>query len=200
LSPLRSTPGAAAIAAAAAGLCLMLGACSGGSATSAANTSAASPGSPASPGTSGSPASPGTAGGTGSAGSAGSAGSTAGAPAAVATAGLTGNFCTDFTHLGQTLAKLPKPTNTSNLAADQATARQFLAAAQATFNGLATEAPPNVAAAIHRITALYQTELANIGTFGSVPQLNKGEHSLSTNTTMLADIRVIVTYMASKCG
>ena len=191
MSPLRSTPAAAAIAAAAAGLCLMLSACSGGSATSATNTAAPSSGSPAS---SAATSSAGGGGGTGSTGSTGSA------PGAVSTAGLTGNFFTDFTHLGQSLAKLPKPTVTANVAADQAAARQLISTAEAKFNGLATEAPPTVAAAIHRITALYQTELGVIGTVTTVPQVKKEETRVETDPALLADIKVIVQYMLTKCG
>jgi hypothetical protein len=194
LSPLRSTPGAAAIAAAAASLCLMLSACSGGSATSAANASAPSSGSSASSGSAGS------AGSSGSTGSTSSTGSTGSAPGAVSTAGLTGNFCTDFTRLGQSLAKLPKPNITNNVAADQAAARQLISAAEAKFNGLATEAPAAVAAAIHRITALYQTELGMIGTFTTVPQVKKEETRIATDPALLADIKVIVQYMLTKCG
>jgi hypothetical protein len=194
LSPLRSIPAAAAVAAAAAGLCLMLGACSGGPASSAANTAAPSSGSPASPAATGRPGSGGSTGGTGSTHSTGSA------PGAVSTTGLTGNFCTDFTHLGQSLAKLPKPTITADVAADQAAARRLVAAAEAKFNGLATEAPPAVAAAIHRITALYHTELGLIGTFTTVPQVKKEETRVETDPALLADIKVIVQYMLANCG
>ncbi len=193
MSPLRSLPWTAPIAAAAAGLCLMLSACSGGSATSAANTTA--PGS----GSSASTAASGSAGGGGTSGT-GSTGSTGSAPGAVSTAGLTGNFCTDFTHLGQSLAKLPRPTVTGSVAADQAAARQLISAAEAKFNGLATEAPPTVAAAIHRITALYQTELSMIGTFTTVPQVKTEETRMEADPALLADIKVIVQYMLTKCG
>jgi hypothetical protein len=194
LSPLRSIPGGAPIAAAAAGLCLMLSACSGGSATSAANTTAPSSGSSASSTATGS------ASGGGSTSSTSSTGSTGSVPGAVSTAGLTGNFCTDFTHLGQSLAKLPKPDITNNVAADQAAARQLISTAVAKFNGLATEAPPTVAAAIHRITALYQTELGMIGTFTTVPQVKKEETRVETDPALLTDIKVIVQYMLTKCG
>ena len=118
----------------------------------------------------------------------------------MSTAGLTGNFCTDFTHLGQSLAMLPKPTTTANVAADQVAARRLIATAEAKFNGLATEAPPTVAAAIHRITALYQAELGMIGTFTTAPQVKKEETRVETDPALLADIKVIVQYMLTKCG
>jgi hypothetical protein len=169
----------------------MLSACSGGSATSTANASTPS---------SGSSASSGSAGSAGSSGSTGSIGSTGSAPGAVSTAGLTGNFCTDFTRLGQSLAKLPKPNITNNVAADQAAARQLISTAEAKFNGLATEAPAAVAAAIHRITALYRTELGMIGTFTTVPQVKKEETRIATDPALFADIKVIVQYMLTKCG
>lgn len=185
MSPLRSTPGAAAIAAAAAGLCLMLSACSGGSATSAANTSSPSSGS--------SPSSA-------SSSTAGSSGGTTSTPAAVSTAGLTGNFCNDFTRRAQALSKLPQPTNQGNLAADQAYARQIISQAEALFNGLATEAPPNVAAALHSITAQEQVALGEMSTFSSLTQIKAQEHKLTTDPVYLNSIRVLVQYMATKCG
>ena len=186
---LRSAPWAAAAAAAAAGACVLLSACSGGSVTGAAN-SAKTSSSPAA----GSPAS----GGSGSSASS-SPTSTSGAPAAVSTTGLTGNFCTDFVHLGTTLSKLPQPTNQGNLAADQADARQIISQAEASFNGLATEAPPNVAAAIHTITAQYQAELGEVSTFSSLAQIKQQESKFVTTPAYLASIRVLVQYMA-KCG
>jgi hypothetical protein len=190
LSPLRSTPGTAAIAAAAAGLCLLLGACSGGSATSAANTSAPSSGASAS-----SSATPSSA----SSSTAGSGGSTTSAPAAVSTAGLTGNFCKDFTRMSENLGKLPQPTDQGNLAADQADARRIITQAEANFNGLATEAPPTVAAAIHNITAQYQVVLGEVSTFGSLAQIKVQEHKFVTSPGYLASIRVLVEYMVTKC-
>ena len=163
----------------------MLSACSGGSATSAANTSSPSSGS--------SPSSA-------SSSTAGSGGSTTSTPAAVSTAGLTGNFCNDFTRRAQALSKLPQPTNQGNLAADQAYARQIISQAEALFNGLATEAPPNVAAALHSITAQEQVALGEMSTFSSLTQIKAQEHKLTTDPVYLNSIRVLVQYMATKCG
>ncbi len=194
MSPRRSTPGAAAIAAAAAGLCLLLSACSGGSASSAAHTSAPGSGSSASSGSSGSTPSP------ASSSTAGSSGSTTGTPAAAPAAGLTGNFCTDFTRMGQNLSKLPQPTNQGHLAADQADARRILTQVEANFNGLATEAPANVATGIHNITAQYQVVLGEVSTFSSLAQIKQQEVKFVASPTYLASIRVLVQYMAAKCG
>ena len=169
----------------------MLTAFSGGSATSAANTSAPSPGSSARSGSTSN---------AGSSSSTGSTGSTGSAPAAVSTAGLTGNFCTDFTHLGQALSNLPQPKNQGDLAADQAYARQIITKAEGLFNGLATEAPPNVAAALHNITAQEQAVLGEMSTFGSLTQIKAQEHKLTTDPAYLNSIRVLVQYMATKCG
>ena len=172
----------------------MLTACSGGSATSAANTSAPSPGSSARSGSTSN------AGSSSSTGSTSNTSSTGSAPAAVSTAGLTGNFCTDFTHLGQALSNLPQPKNQGDLAADQAYARQIITKAEGLFNGLATEAPPNVAAALHNITAQEQAVLGEMPTFGSLTQIKAQEHKLTTDPAYLNSIRVLVQYMATKCG
>ena len=102
--------------------------------------------------------------------------------------------------MGQTIDKLPKPANNGNIAADQAAARQVLTQVEATFNGLATEAPPNVAAAIHNITGMYQTAINQISSFGSLTQIKQQEHKLTTDPTYLASIRTLVTYIATKCG
>jgi hypothetical protein len=169
----------------------MLSACSGGSATSAANTSAPSPGSAARSGSTSN---------AGSSSSTGSTSSTGSAPAAVSAAGLTGNFCTDFTHLGQALSNLAPPKNQGDLAADQAYARQIITKAEGLFNGLATEAPPNVAGALHNITAQEQAVLGEMSTFGSLTQIKAQEHKLTTDPAYLASIRVLVQYMATKCG
>ena len=172
----------------------MLTACSGGSATSAANTSAPSPGSSARSGSTSN------AGSSSSTGSTSNTSSTGSAPAAVSAAGLTGNFCTDFTHLGQALSNLPQPKNQGDLAADQAYARQIITKAEGLFNGLATEAPPNVAAALHNITAQEQAMLGEMSTFGSLTQIKAQEHKLTTDPAYLNSIRVLVQYMATKCG
>jgi hypothetical protein len=118
----------------------------------------------------------------------------------VSTAGLTGNLCTDFTHVGQRLDKIPRPGNTADVAADQAAAREFLTNAAATFDGLATEAPPNVAAAIRNISAIYRTEAGVVGGINAVAQLRQEENKLSAKTAIVTNIRVIVQYMVTKCG
>jgi hypothetical protein len=188
MSQLRSTPLAAAVIAAASGACLLLSACSGGSVSPAAKASssssspAASSSALAGPGSSGSPDTSST------------------APAVVSTAGLTGNFCTDFTRLGETLDKLPKPANQGNLAADQAYVRQALTEIEGTFNGLATEAPPNVAAAIHNITGLYQTEMGELSTFGSLAQIKQQQTKFTTSKAYTASITVLVKYIETKCS
>ena len=180
MSQLRSTPLAAAVIAAASGACVMLSACSGGSVTPTANgTSSGS-----------SPAA-------GSSASAGS-GSSGSAPAAMSKTGLTGSFCTDFTKMSQNLSKLPQPKNNGNLAADQADARQILNQVEANFNGLATEAPPNVASAIHTITGMYQTELNQVSSFGSLTQIKQQEQKLVASPTYVNAVKVLVDYMV-KC-
>jgi hypothetical protein len=172
--------GPAVAAAACASVCMLLSGCSGGSIAPTAN------GTPAA----GSPAAS-------SAGS--SSGSSGSAPGAVSTAGLTGNFCADFSNMGQNLKTLPTPKDNGDLAAQEATARQDLSAVEGTFNGLATEAPPDVAAAIHNITALYQTEIGNLGSFNSAGQIAKEEKDLTSNGAYLKSIEVLIEYATSHC-
>jgi hypothetical protein len=192
LSQLRSARWAAPVAATAAGACVLLNACSGGSLTPSANSANSSK-------TSSSPAAGSSASGGSGASASSSPASTASAPAAVSTAGLTGNFCTDFLHMSTALSKLPQPTNQGNLAADQADARRIITQVEASFNGLATEAPPNVAAAIHNITGQYQAVLGEMSSFGSLAQIKQQEGKFVSSPTYLASIRVLVQYMA-KCG
>jgi hypothetical protein len=187
MSQLRAAAPAAAVAAVCAGVCMMLSGCSGGSIGPTANgTPAAGSSAASSSGSSGS-----------SSGS--SSSSSSSAPAAVSTAGLTGDFCADFQSMGQRLDKLPEPKNDGNLANEEATARTDIAAVEGTFNGLATEAPPNVAAAIHSITSLYQTELGNLNSFSSLSQLKSTEKDLTTNSSYTTAIGTLISYTVTKC-
>jgi hypothetical protein len=101
--------------------------------------------------------------------------------------------------MGQTLGKLPTPKNDGNLANEEATARQDITVVEGTFNGLATEAPPNVAAAIHTITGLYQSELGNLNSFSSLSQLSKTEKDLTTNSAYTNAISTLIQYAVTKC-
>jgi len=118
----------------------------------------------------------------------------------VSTAALTGNFCSDIVKMGQRLDKIPPPVNKGNLPADQAYARAVLTQVEAAFNGLAAEAPPNVAAAIHNLTGVYQSEANNITNYGSLAQIKAQERKLTTDPAYLSAVRVLVMYMATKCG
>ena len=102
--------------------------------------------------------------------------------------------------MGQRLDKIPPPVNKGNLPADQAYARAVLTQVEAAFNGLAAEAPPNVAAAIHNLTGVYQSEANNITNYGSLAQIKAQEHKLTTDPAYLSAVRVLVMYMATKCG
>jgi hypothetical protein len=187
MSQLRAAAPAAAVAAVCTGVCMMLSGCSGGSVSPTANSTPAAGSSAAS-----------SSGSSGSSGSSSSSSSSA-APAAVNTAGLTGDFCKDFQNMGQTLDKLPEPKNNGNLANEEAVARTDIVAVEGTFNGLATEAPPNVAAAIHNITGLYQTYLANLNSFSSLSQLKKTEKDLTANSSYTNSIGTLISYTVSKC-
>src|ERR1022692_2972010 len=110
---IRSTPRVSAIVAAVAGACLMLGGCGGGSIGGSAPPTGSSAGPSAPAGSSSSPA-----------------------PVSTASAAkglLTGHFCTDFTHLGQTLGKLT-PAQSKNLEQNRRDAVAFLTQAAAAFN------------------------------------------------------------------
>ncbi len=196
MSQFRAARPAAAAAAVCAGVCLMLSGCGGGSITPSANgTSAAGSSSSSAPG---SVSSSSASGGSGSSGSSSSS-SSGGGSAPVTTKGLTGNFCTDLNNIGQDLKGLPTPKDNGDLSAEEATARQDLAAVAGTFNGLATEAPPNVAAALHNLSSLYQKTADDMTGIGSLGQLSQDEKSLTADGTYLSSLQTLIGYAASHC-
>jgi hypothetical protein len=101
--------------------------------------------------------------------------------------------------MSESLSALPTPRANGNLADEEATARKDLAIAGAKFNGLATEAPPNVAAAIHNVTALYQTFENDMSGVGSLSDLRAHEKSFLSDGKYLSSVRVLVSYTSSKC-
>lgn len=118
----------------------------------------------------------------------------------VSTAGLTGNFCSDMAKIGQRLNKIPAPPDRLSLSAERAYARQALTQLEAAFNGLAAEAPPDVAAGIHKLTGVYQSVANDITNFGSLAQLKAEEHKITTDPAYLSALRVLVRYMAAHCS
>ena len=176
---IRSTPRVAAIVAAVAGACLMLGGCGGGSigGSSAAAGNSASASAPA------------------------SGSSSAPAPASTATAAkglLTGHFCTDFTHLGTTLGKLT-PAQQKNIGQNRTLAVAFLEQAAADFNGLAGEAPAKAKPFMQTLGSEYQALASAAGSGISLAQLKGQTKNLDTTGKTGAAFRQLVQYMITAC-
>jgi hypothetical protein len=180
---IRSTPRVAAIVAAVAGACLMLGGCGGGSIGGSAAT-----------GSSGGASAP--------AGSSSSSSSSS-SPAPVSTASvakglLTGHFCTDFTHLGTTLGKLT-PAQSKNIEQNRGEAVAFLQQAAADFNGLANEAPGKVGPFMHTLAAEYQTLASAAGSGASLSQLKNEAKDVDSVGKSGAAFRQLIQYLVTAC-
>jgi hypothetical protein len=174
---IRSTPRVAAIVAAVAGACLMLGGCGGGSIGGSA-ASGSSAGASASATSSSSPA-----------------------PVSTASAAkglLTGHFCTDFTHLGTTLGKLT-PAQSKNIEQNRPEAVAFLEQAAADFNGLANEAPGKVGPFMHTLAAEYQTLASAAGSGASLTQLKNEAKNVDTVGKSGTAFRQLVQYLVTAC-
>ena len=174
---IRSTPRVAAIVAAVAGSCLMLGGCGGGSIGGSAATGS-------------------------SAGTSGPAASSS-SPAPVSTASaakglLTGHFCTDFTHLGQTLGKLT-PAQYKNIEQNRPEAVAFLEQAAADFNGLANEAPGKVGPFMHTLASEYQSLASAAGSGASLSQLKNEAKNVDTVGKSGAAFRQLIQYLVTAC-
>jgi hypothetical protein len=174
---IRSTPRVAAIVAAVAGACLMLGGCGGGSTGGSAATGS-SPGASAPAASSSSPA-----------------------PVSTASAAkglLTGHFCTDFTHLGTTLGKLT-PAQSKNIEQNRPEAVAFLEQAAADFNGLANEAPGKVGPFMHTLAAEYQTLASAAGSGASLSQLKNEAKNVDSVGKSGAAFRQLIQYLVTAC-
>jgi len=176
---IRSTPRVAAIVAAVAGACLMLGGCGGGSiGGSAATGSSAGASAPAA-----------------------SSSSSAPAPASTASAAkglLTGHFCTDFTHLGTTLGKLT-PAQSKSIEQNRGEAVAFLQQAAADFNGLANEAPGKVGPFMHTLAAEYQSLASDAGSGASLSQLKNEAKNVDSVGKSGAAFRQLIQYLVTAC-
>ena len=174
---IRSTPRVAAIVAAVAGACLMLGGCGGG-ATGGSAATGSSAGASASAASSSSPA-----------------------PVSTASAAkglLTGHFCTDFTHLGTTLGKLT-PAQSKNIEQNRPEAVAFLEQAAADFNGLANEAPGKVGPFMHTLAAEYQTLASAAGSGASLSQLKNEAKNVDSVGKSGAAFRQLIQYLITAC-
>ena len=173
---IRSIPRVAAIVAAVAGACLMLGGCGGGSAggTAAGSTSSAAPAGGSSP--------------------ASSASSVPG----FAMPRLTGNFCTDLTRMSSNLPKIPAK-DKDNLGALEANGGQLFKAAAAYFTALANEAPAQAGPELKIIANAY-TSIANGGiSGGSVSQLEKQLQGITTQGKTGQAFISLITYISPDC-
>jgi hypothetical protein len=174
---IRSTPRVAAIVAAVAGACLMLGGCGGGSTGGSAAT------------------------GSSAGASASAASSSSPAPVSTASAAkglLTGHFCTDFTHLGTTLGKLT-PAQSKNIEQNRPEAVAFLEQAAADFNGLANEAPGKVGPFMHTLAAEYQSLASAAGSGASLSQLKNEAKNVDSVGKSGAAFRQLIQYLVTAC-
>jgi hypothetical protein len=161
---------------AAAGACLLLGACGGGS-----NGTSAS-GSPSSSSSS----------------SGSSSSSSAPAPANTATPQkglLTGHFCTDFITLGTDLDKM----NESKIDSSPSAAADAMDQIAADFDGLGKEAPPKIQKAMHTIASQYSTLGASARSGKSVSDIEKQVSQLEKGGATGAAFQKVTTYMTSSC-
>jgi hypothetical protein len=162
---------------AAAGACLLLGACGGGSnGTSASGSSSSSPA------------------------SSGSSSSSAPAPAhsvAPAKGLLTGDFCKDFIGLGD--AVTPSKAEEKKIDTDRSAAADFMDKIAADFDGLGKEGPPKIQKAMHTIASQY-TALGDAARSGkSLTDLKKQADQLQSGGATGAAFEKVTTYMESSC-
>jgi hypothetical protein len=160
---------------AAAGACLLLGACGGGSnGTSASGSSSSSS----------------------SSGSSSSASAPAPANTATPQKGLlTGHFCTDFITLGTDLDKIDE----SKIESSPSAAADAMDQIAADFDGLGKEAPPKIGKAMHTIASQYSA-LGNSARSGkSVSDIEKQVNQLEKGGATGAAFQKVTTYMTSSC-
>jgi hypothetical protein len=162
---------------AAAGACLLLGACGGGS-----NGTSASGSSP----------------GSGSSSSGSSSSSSAPAPTSTAKPAkglLTGHFCTDFITLGKDLDSIDE----SKIGSSRSAAADAMDQIAADFDGLGNEAPAKIKKAMHTIASQY-TSLANSARGGkSLSDLKKQVSGLENGGATGAAFEKVTTYMTTSC-
>jgi hypothetical protein len=172
---IRSTqrvPGLA-VAAAAVGTCLLLGACGGGS-----NGTAAS----------------------GSGGSSSSASSSAPASSSVAPDKglLTGHFCTDLTNLGK-VSKL-SAAQAKQIGSDRPAMVAYMKRAAADFEGLGKEGGPKVQKFMHVLATQY-TDLANLaGSGASLSKLKASAAGVETSGASGQAFKELIQYVGTTCS
>jgi hypothetical protein len=185
---IRSTTRVSAIIAAA-GACLMLAGCGGGSVPGA---SAAAPASSSA-----------AVGGSSSAAAPASSSPAAGSSSAPAVAGytapkLTGHFCTDLDNMGNNLPKVPAADKES-LAALEANGGQLFKEFAGYFTSLANEAPPQAAPELRIIAAAYASMGNGNLTASSVAQLTQQMEGITTHGQTGKAFLSLITYISTHC-
>ena len=109
---------------------------------------------------------------------------------------LTGNFCTDVKSMGNNVR--PPADATGNPTAT----KQYLNQAKTYFNGLAFEAPKQVAASLHVIAAQVRAlaSAASSGNDSSLTKIGQKLQSLTTNGATGNAFRNLIDYMLRKCS
>jgi hypothetical protein len=184
---IRSTTRVSAIIAAA-GACLMLAGCGGGSVPGASAAAPAS--SSAAVGGSSSAAAP--------ASSSPAASSSVPAVAGYSAPKLTGHFCTDLDNMGNNLPKVPAADKES-LAALEANGGQLFKEFAAYFTSLANEAPPQAAPELRIIAAAYASMGNGNLTASSVAQLTQQMEGITTHGQTGKAFLSLITYISTHC-
>jgi hypothetical protein len=156
---------------AAAGACLLLGACGGGSnGTSASGSSSGSSSSGPAPAITGSPSK----------------------------GLLTGNFCKDFGRLSTAIA--PSKAQIKEINTNKSAAGNFMDQIAADFDGLGKEGPPKIQTAMHTIANQYSSLSAAARSGKSIQQLEGDAGKLTTAGATRAAFKVVTTYRGTTCG
>jgi hypothetical protein len=112
---------------------------------------------------------------------------------------LTGNFCTDFKNIGQSI-KIPAGAHGS-ASSLQRHGVQYLTQAATYFNGLAAEAPQQAGKELRVIAGDYQAIARSIyrSDISSLSKIEKQMESLTSNGATGDGFRQLVTYVTTKC-
>jgi hypothetical protein len=173
---IRSTRWVSGLAAAAAGTCLLLSACGGGSNGTPASGS-----------------------GTAASGSGGSSSAPASSGTVAPSKGLlTGHFCKDLTNLGK-VSNLT-PAQAKKIGNDRPAAVAYLKQAAADFDGLGSEGPPKVQKFMHVLADEYAS-LADLASSGaSLAQLKAKSKGVETDGASGQAFRQLIQYVGSACS
>jgi hypothetical protein len=112
---------------------------------------------------------------------------------------LTGNFCTDFKNIGQSV-RIPASAH-GDMKTLQQHGAQYLTQAATFFTGLAAEAPPQAGKELHVIAGDYQAIARSIyrSNISSLSKIEKQMESLTSSGTTGDAFRQLVTYVTINC-